>query len=86
MSNPTLTFSLTPDQWGQAKALVKQKLGLSLVGDSGQADKLGVTVHFEYADNHLAVYVVKRGLFDPSVSTIDQDITTAIESITNSTE
>lgn len=83
--NDTLTFALTSDQWAAAKALLVQRLGLRLAGDSGQVESKGVVVHYEYAQGQLACYVVKREFFDPSVTTIDQDITAALATITAGT-
>ena len=87
--NPVETYRLTLDQWQQAKALVQEKLGLALTEDGGRHESAakGITFDYTVARNETAGTVVltlqveKRSWYDPSVDTIDQDVTQAIQQI-----
>jgi hypothetical protein len=83
MSNRVLSFTLTTDGWRAAQAAVQQQVGITLTGNEGDVSKDGVEVHYAYnpANLTLTLQVTARKFFDPSVDSIDAQITAAVQRI-----
>lgn len=68
-------------KWECIKAAVKDKAGISITTDTGVASAKGITISWTYASaaETLLISLVKRSFYDPSETTIDQDIATWIQ-------
>lgn len=77
MSNPTQTWTVTPEQYSAMLAGVNAA-GFALSGNSGTTSKEGVTFGWNYDGTTLSITVEKTSWYDPSVASIDTQIAAAI--------
>jgi hypothetical protein len=76
------TFDVTPEQWIRVKSAVLAKTSIAITTDSGEASAKGLTISWNYADGKLLITVLKHAWYDPSLETIDADISDMIADAT----
>lgn len=79
----TLTFeNVSPQKWQEIIDEVKSKIGLTISGDTGQAEAKGITVAWDYdGSSVLKLTVENTSWYDPSEASIDAQITNWVNSL-----
>jgi hypothetical protein len=69
-------------KWDRIKAAVKDKAGIDISANTGQATAKGITLSWAYdqSTSNLTVNLVKRSWFDPSSDVIESDLADMVKS------
>ena len=80
-SPSTINFpNITPARWQEICTAVSAK-GFTITGNSGSGSKSGVTIQYTYVpDSQLLELVISREWYDPSIQSIEAELTALVNS------
>jgi hypothetical protein len=82
MSQGTLSFSnVTPDQFAKICEQAETQTGIVVTGNDSSASKLGVSIAWKYDGSSILIFVINRGMLDPSMQTIESKLFDLVQSV-----